>query len=134
MRSPIFIILTLFILLNSCSSEENPTVSKLKGKWQLTETSWPETAADFGLWYPIENGYFIEFKSSRNFTSTEFTNCGYGKYFCNEKMINFVYSCSGFKNPYHYTITELNENTLILEPDYLNCIEGCKYKFTKISN
>jgi hypothetical protein len=132
-----FKIITLVLAtLLSCSSENHPKQDSIIGQWQLIEIEggFP-TQSEM-----VENGYIYAFKNDGSFTSNKYQECGSGNYSFTETTLTLIYDCIGFTASIEYPPGTFVENyifqngKLILRPTYLNCIEGCAYKFKKIAD
>lgn len=123
--------LTILFCVSSCSNEENPTASKLKGNWQLTEVYFQdEVSGEFG-WHPVEESYFLKFDPYLTFSSNLSPSCSKGIYYCNPNTLELHYNCqSDFSDA--YDIIELQENLLIISrKNTIDCLGICQYKFIK---
>ncbi len=134
MKNIIYIILLIFI---GCS-KENDSSNKLVGKWQLIETRIGD-GGNSPEWVEVDenSGYFYQLNDDTTFTSNKLNVCGNGNYTFTNEVFTLVYSCENmssgnppgtFKEIYYF-----ENSNLIITPDYLNCDEGCLYKFKKVS-
>lgn len=134
------IILTLSILLSltSCSDDDKNSQDKnILGTWKLIESK-IGNGADAAQWTTVDDGYTYTFNEDGAFYSTRFSGCMTGRYELSNSTITLDYDCPGFdigiENPSGTFIENYvfeNEN-IILTPSYMNCDEGCSYKFVKI--
>ncbi len=108
----------------------------LLGLWQLEATF-------FGLsngnqWNAIENGYIYQFKEDETFYSNKFSECSTGDYILTNNTLTLVYNCEDFStalgDPPATFVEYYNfeDGFLLLSPAYLNCDEGCLYKFKRL--
>lgn len=133
------LILCVSFLAMSCSSddttqEENTT---LVGTWQLVEIYLSDGEGSGG-WNSIDDGYTYTFKSDSTFTSNRFSECTTGKYSVSATQLVLEYDCEDFtteiESPEGTFIEnfKMEDRFIFLTPAYLQCIEGCSYKFLKI--
>jgi len=86
----------------------------------------------------IENGYVYTFKTDGSFTTNKFVlaECESGNYSVTETTLTLIYTCTNLTsgNPPGAFIKNyyFQDDKLILRPSYLNCYEGCEYKFEKL--
>lgn len=131
--------LCMFFSLAACNEDENKEQdSMVIGSWVLTEIYGSDGGQ--GSWNEVENGFVYTFNSNMTFTSTRFSECTYGEYSVTDNLLTLKFGCEGFdtgiENP-PGTFTEnmsFEGEVLILSPDYMNCDEGCSYKFKRIKN
>jgi len=69
---PVLSLVLITFIFNSCSTdldnnEDDALIGQIQGKWKLTESY----SDDQPVNTPISNGYEIEFKSDKTFTSNE---------------------------------------------------------------
>ena len=135
----ILILFSLTIGLTGCSKESktNNIDSQLTGNWKLVEVFGEEGAG--GTWASVEDGYTYTFKSNGSFESTRFDDCTLGNFiFEDDNILSLNFSCEDFTTGLENQEGKLVENAviesnfLILTPIYLNCAEGCDYKFEKL--
>ncbi len=136
----IFLLFTFFFFASSCGEEKQPEPQEnsIYGTWQLVE-QWLGNVGDTSVnWTQIQNGYTFSIEPNNRFSSTKFQECTQGIIDINETQIVFKYECSGFtvgiESPegefsYKYSFVE---NKLNLKPNFLDCDEGCGYRFSKI--
>ncbi|MDB9873773.1 hypothetical protein OAC97_00750 [Flavobacteriaceae bacterium] len=140
MKTIIFI-LTIVFVATGCNKSENVEQSssnnKLIGQWQLIEI-YEGNGGSVNQWNSVENGYNYEFNSNGSFSSDRFVERSVGNYILTDNTITLDFSCEEFN-----TGTEIpsgifienfsfDNNNLVLVPSYLNCDEGCGFKFSKI--
>jgi hypothetical protein len=132
MKKKIFLSFILVAIL-SCtkSSNDKPlNTSSIFGTWKLVKVG---TA--FGD-NTISDGYTYIFNKDNTFTSNRFLVCSEGFFSMSETILTLVYNCDTFSsgNPPGTFIEEyrFENNRLLLNPTYKDCIEGCIYKFKKI--
>lgn len=131
--------LTIGLTAMGCAryGQEEQLTTDLKGTWQLIEEynammNWQKVSK--------EDQYTYTFKSDSTFTSTKFSDCGYGTYRVVKDTLKLTFTCPNFQNPYGLPtntlieIMKIENGNLILSPKYLFCIEGCDEKFQKMSN
>ena len=89
-------------------------------------------------WTTVANGYTYTFSDDGTFSSTRFTECTTGTYEVSSNSITLDYGCAGFgtgiENPAGTFVENYSfeSENIILTPSYMNCIEGCGYRFEKI--
>lgn len=136
LKNRIFIIASI-LLFFSCSKEDNNT-NKIEGKWVLIET-FNSDGGSSGSWNEVneEDSYYIDLKEDLIFTSDKFSECISGIYIKDEVSFSLIFGCDGFTAGIENPPGTFKENyyfensNLIVTPDYLNCDEGCLYKFKK---
>lgn len=135
-----FLILSIFFFTTGCSEEERTQQENaLYGNWKLIEI-YQNDGGNNPQWTTVDSGYTYTFNTDGTFSSTRFTECTSGNYQVSSNSITLDYSCNGFDTgiespPGTFIENYIFENNyLILTPSYLNCIEGCDYKFEKIEN
>lgn len=134
-----YLILSIFFIISSCSDEQTEQQeNSIYGTWKLTEEY--IVSGVNGNWTQIQNGYTFSIESNNTFSSTEFQECNEGVVQINETQIVFKYECDGFTTGIESPEGEFSfkysfvENKLSLNPNFLNCDEGCGYRFSKISS
>jgi len=135
---PIILILSMLLSFTSCSDDDTKSQEEnFLGTWKLIETYGSDGGSN-PQWTIVDNGYTYTFSNDGTFSSTRFTECTTGTYDVSNNTITLDYSCVGFdtgvENPPGTFVENYNfENgNIILTPTYMNCIEGCGYKFEKI--
>lgn len=135
-----FLILSIFFFTTGCSEEETTQQENaIYGTWKLIEIYQSDGDSN-PQWTTVDSGYTYTFNKDGTFSSTRFTECTSGTYEVSSNSIILDYSCNGFDTgiespPGTFIESYIFENNyLILTPSYLNCIEGCDYKFEKIEN
>jgi hypothetical protein len=135
-----FLILSIFLFITGCSEEETKQQeNSIYGTWKLIEI-YQGNGGNNPQWTSVDSGYTYTFNNDRIFSSTRFTDCISGTYEVSGNSITLDYSCNGFNTgietpPGTFVESYIFENAnLILTPSYLNCFEGCDYKFEKIEN
>lgn len=130
-----------FVLtISGCSNDDEniKDENSIVGTWKLIEV-YDDPGDGSGSWNSVENGYTYNFSLNGQFTSTRFSECNSGNYSINSNELTLDFDCDGFttgiEDPEgtfieNYTF-ELNR--IILVPTYLNCTEGCGWKFEKIT-
>lgn len=133
-----YLILSIFFLIVGCDEEETKQQeNSIYGTWKLIEI-YQSDGGNNPKWTSVNNGYTYTFSNDETFSSTRFTECTTGTYDISNSTIILDYSCAGFdtgvETPPGTFVENYNfENgNIILTPSYLNCIEGCGYKFEKI--
>ena len=133
-----FLILSIFFFITGCSEEEiKQQESSIYGTWQLTEEY--IVSGVNGNWIEIQNGYTFSIESNNVFSSTEFQECAQGIVVISDTQIVFKYECEGFTIGIEFPEGEFSYkysfvgNKLSLNPNFMNCDEGCGYRFTRIS-
>lgn len=128
------------ISLSGCSDDDDQSelsATGISGTWLLTETYIYEPDNQ-GHWVPTENGYTYTFNSDGTFSSTRFFECTTGEYSMSKNQLILTYDCKGFDTGIEDKAGTFIENyhlengKIILTPTYLNCDEGCGFKFEKI--
>lgn len=135
----LFLALTIGLTAMGCNryGKEDELTSDFTGTWRLTEyydviLNWRKV--------PKESQYTYTFKKDSTFTSTKFSDCGYGTYKVVKDTLKLTYTCPNFQNPYRLPTNTLREimkienGNLILTPTYRFCDDGCDEKFKKMSN
>ncbi len=128
-------LILIFICL-SCSSDTSHDSNSLFGQWRLVEVKkgFPSE------WKSAEHSYTLVLNTDGSFTSTKFQECETGTFTYNENELSLIYDCLGFsagiESPPGTFVETYNfdKKHLILTPKYMNCVEGCSYKFKKASN
>jgi len=134
------IIFCIILTILSCSNEDEKVenVNSIVGTWKLIEI-YNDPGDGSGSWNSVENGYSYKFAVNGEFTSTRFSECSSGNYSINSNELTLNFDCDGFtagiENPEGTFIENygFESNTVILVPTYLNCDEGCGWKFEKIN-
>ena len=129
------------IMLIGCSSDDEKIVTEqsIVGAWKLIEV-YSDPGDGSGSWNSVENGYSYNFSANGQFTSTRFSECSSGSYALDSKQLTLNFDCDGFtagiEDPEGTFIENytFESNTVILVPAYLNCDEGCGWKFQKSAN
>ena len=135
MKNILFSII-LFLLFLSCSKDDTNS-NKLEGKWVLIETRIGDGGSS-PEWVEVDEngGYFYQLNDDTTFISNKLNVCDNGNYTFTNEAFTLVYSCDNmssgnppgtFKEIYYF-----ENSNLIITPDYLNCDEGCLYKFKKV--
>ena len=139
MKRMIFLfVLILSFLACSNNDDENNENQSIIGTWELVEKYGSSAGGDF-QWMPVEDGYYYTFSKNGNFSSNRFSECQTGNYSLTDTQLILDYSCEGFTTGIETpegTFVEnyrLKDNLLFLSPTYLNCDEGCEYKFEKVN-
>ncbi|MCF6296335.1 MAG: hypothetical protein L3J25_11690 [Flavobacteriaceae bacterium] len=135
------ILSVLVISLISCTKNERiiDQNTKMIGTWQLIEIFESEGASN-PQWTEIENGYTYTFNSDNSFISNRFLECTNGIYTVLNGILTLDFGCQNFDTGIESPAGTFIENytfesgNLILVPEYLNCIEGCGYKFKKTTS
>ena len=131
------LILSMFFLFSGCDKETQtePQENSIYGTWQLTEIY--ALSGTTGKWEQVRDGYTFSIEPSNTFSSEKFQECTQGTVEINETRIIFKYECDGFTAGIESPVGEFSytysfvENKLSLHPDFLSCIEGCGYRFSK---
>lgn len=137
MKSTI-LILSILLSFTSCNDDDTkPQEINILGTWKLIET-YGSYGGSNPQWTSIDNGYTYTFNNDGTFSSTRFTECTTGTYETSSSSITLVYGCEGFdtgiENPAGTFVENyvFDNEYIILKPSYMNCDEGCSYKFKKI--
>jgi hypothetical protein len=132
------LILSIFTLFIGCAKvEEIQTENSIYGTWRLVETYNSSGAGD-GKWLKVTNSYTYTFNTDGSFKSSRFPECLSGDYDLTSTQITLKYGCVNFDSGITSPPTTFVENFsfegsfLFLKPSYLNCDEGCSFKFQKI--
>ena len=123
-----------------CSNnDENKTEeNSIVGTWKLIEI-YNNPGFGSGSWNTVDNGYTYTFSTNGEFTSTRFTECSSGIYSIESNELSLDFDCDGFtagiENPEGTFIEQFafESSNVVFTPTYLNCIEGCGWKFEKIN-
>ncbi|MDR2146107.1 MAG: lipocalin family protein [Tannerella sp.] len=138
----IFFIFLLLVNFSGCDKEKENISPEFEdgtgivGTWQLMEFF--DGGSISPGWRPIKDGYTYTFNADGTFTSTRFAECTHGTYELADNTLSLYFGCDGF-DPYFIntsTFVELifwiKDNTFHLVPIYMNCDEGCTFKFRRI--
>lgn len=136
----LILILSTFILNTGCSKDDSNRnlENQVLGNWKLIEIFGEDGVG--GSWQPVENGYEYNFNSDNTFSSTRFEECMTGNFVVTDNLLRLTFDCDDFQTGFENDNNEIvemidfDDGNLILTPTYLNCDEGCDYKFEKISN
>jgi hypothetical protein len=137
MKKMINIAILLFFLIGCKEEVLEQDENSIYGTWKLIEVFSGPPSGDG--WNQIENGYTYEILSSGEFNSSKYDECSTGTFSVSDQTIFFNYDCENF-NPCGANSTSCQESFsfegkfLVLKPDYLQCDEGCGYKFKKIAD
>lgn len=122
-----------------CSNDDARGSNRsLIGTWKLIEV-YNNPGYGPGSWNSVENGYTYTFYTFGQFTSTRFSECSSGNYAVTSDEVALNFGCDGFttgiESPAGTFIEQLTfeSNTVIFNPTYLSCAEGCGWKFEKIN-
>jgi len=133
------LILSMLLSFTNCNSDNGAKEqdNSIIGIWKLIETYGSDGGSN-PLWTPVDNGYTYTFHENGSFTSDRFSECSEGNYSISGNTLTLDYGCDGFtagiEIPEGIFVEKYifkNEN-MILSPSYMNCDEGCEYKFKKI--
>ena len=135
-----FSITLIFIIsLFGCNSNNDElNTSTIVGTWQLVEIY--QSIGGPGNWNDVENGYKYTFLNNGNFSSNRFSECSNGTYSIESNELILDFSCAefttGFEKPEGILIEKITFESgyLFINPTYIFCVEGCNYKFKKISD
>lgn len=130
----------LTIVLFGCSNDDEniKTEKSIIGNWKLIEI-YNDPGDGSGSWNSVDNGYIYNFSENGQFSSTRFSECSTGNYTIDSNQLTLDFDCDGFTTGIeepegtfieNYTF---ESNTVIFVPTYLNCIEGCGWKFEKVN-
>ncbi len=132
--------LILFVLF-ACSDEDDvlkPRASSIIGSWKLTEAY--ISAGGPQYWVAVEEGEEIQFMSNGIFVSSSYDTCEGGTYVLELDNLILNYACDSPTDPVEdipeeitYTITFESDYVLLI-PTSTVCIEGCTYKYEKITD
>jgi len=135
------IISLLIITLFGCNNDDDTIVGNengiIIGSWKLVEASISSGGPQYLV--EIEDGEEFEFLNNGNFTTTRDTECTEGKFTIESNELSLIYDCDGF-NPHvenpdgaiTYQIT-FGSDYFILVPTTVMCVEGCSYKYKKVT-
>jgi hypothetical protein len=137
MKKTLFILSCLGMFI-SCSDDEkaNQNNAKLTGNWQLIAQYGSDGGSNNG-WTPVQLGYSMKFNEDGTFTSQKYAECTEGTYAIAGDRLTLDYGCDGFSAGIESPAGTFVENvtfengTMILNPVYMNCDEGCGLKFEK---
>lgn len=134
------ILIVMCIITFGCADKGDNQFQEnnLVGTWVIIEQREYGGTPDTD-WRPVVNSYQIMIKPDGKFISDKFSECTEGKYFVSntDNTLTFTFDC-----PY-FSVKGLSENGifiekysfdgeyLILSPTYLNCEEGCAFKFER---
>lgn len=138
-----FLALTAFIFMTGCSNDDSKELeagTSVVGTWKLVKSYGYDSSIGHSRWYSVKNGYTYTFKSDGTFISNRFSECTSGTYILSENdgTLSLVYDCEGFTTGIEIpqgTFVEsfiIENKHLLLSPTYMNCVEGCDYKFKRI--
>tara|TARA_R110002049_G_scaffold308623_1_gene513176 strand:- start:549 stop:974 length:426 start_codon:yes stop_codon:yes gene_type:complete len=129
----------IFFILGCTSNEQKANEDNfIYGKWKLVKAY--ISAGGPQYWVDVEDGGEYVFFSDRTFTSKSFLDCTNGDFEIESNELNLMYDCQEIKNQFQDSNGILSydfsfkENFLLLTPTTLRCIEGCSYKFKRISD
>ena len=117
------------------------TTPFLIGKWQLVEQQISiggigNTVSIGGsaFWESVTNGSIFTLTEEGGFSDFQlFSNgCETGTYETTKDELILNYNCEGVES-FAYTLQRENKD-IILTPKTVTCIEGCAYKYRKVSN
>lgn len=135
-----YLILSVLFLFTGCNEEEaKQQENSIYGTWKLIEIYQSDGGSN-PQWTIADISYTYTFNNNGTFSSTRFAECASGTHKVTNKSITLNYSCNefdtGIENPPGTFVENyiFEKNNLILTPSYLNCIEGCGYKFEKIES
>ncbi len=137
MKKLIFILTTL-ISLSSCDRND-PIIQEnsIYGTWKLIEIYGSDGGSN-PKWTSATIVYTYTFNENGSFTSNRFSECTSGTYSLENDKLILNFGCEGFttgiESPKGTFIEQMyfeNDN-LILYPTYLDCDEGCGWKFDKL--
>lgn len=139
MKKTILFTSIILLFFYSCSDDDKSNINdEVIGKWKLIEA--------FGLdgigygWTTVEDGYFYHFMPDQTFESDRFVECTTGNFYASGNQITLDYSCDGFgtgiESPAGVFVEKISfqGDYMILTPIYLDCDEGCDYKFEKMED
>ncbi len=128
----------LICLFTGCSVDNAWNDKSLPGTWKLEAVNF-SSGGEPRIWSAVEDGYTYSFRNDGTFSSTRFDECEQGTYITTANELKLDYGCEGFilgiEDTEGILVEELKfeGGYMILIPKYLQCIEGCKYKFRKIA-
>ncbi|WP_116788162.1 lipocalin family protein [Flavobacterium psychrotrophum] len=137
MKKTLLILSCLAII--GCSNDDKAketTAASLIGNWQLTAQYGSDGGSNSG-WVPVQMGYAMKFNENGTFTSQKYAECTEGTYTVSGNKLKLDYGCEGFttgaESPAGIFVEEVSfENgSLILNPTYATCDEGCWVKFER---
>jgi hypothetical protein len=133
----------LMILSFGCNNDNNNDAGiegekSIIGSWKLVEAYISSGGPQY--WVTIENGEVYNFFSNGIFSSNRYSECTSGNFSTEFNKLILNYDCNGFTTGFEnsegaitYEIT-LESNYFLLTPTSVTCIEGCSYKYKKISD
>lgn len=138
MRTKI-LLLSMLLSLTSCRDDDTKSQeTSILGTWKLIET-YGSNGGTNPQWTTVNNGYTYTFNNDGTFSSTRFIGeCTTGTYIMSSNSITLDFDCAGFDTGIESPAGTFVENygfeneNIILTPSYMDCIEGCGYKFEKI--
>jgi len=132
---PIYCLLFLGLFVNCTSTDNSPQENSIFGSWQLIE--YFDIYGTNPPWNPVDDGYLYTFNEDGTFYSNRFNECLEGVFSLNNNELTLEYGCEGFttgmETPEGVFVEQITfeNNTLILTPTYMNCDEGCGYRFVR---
>jgi hypothetical protein len=136
MKKNIFFSFILVAIFSCTQSNDDKSLDSksIFGTWKLVGVT-----TFFGT-NAITDGYTYTFNNDNTFTSNRFLNeCSEGVFTMSDTTLTLDFDCedftTGIESPPGTFIEEyrFENNRLILNPTYLDCTEGCLYKFKKIA-
>lgn len=131
----------LMILSFGCDNYDDAGIvseNSIIGSWKLVEAYISSGGPQY--WVTIENGEEFKFLSNGIFSSNKYAECTGGNFSSEFNKLILNYDCNEFTTGFEnsegaitYEIT-FESNYFLLTPTSVICIEGCSYKYKKITD
>lgn len=137
MKTIILIFSMLFSLFSCNGTDTIEQENSIYGTWTLIEIYGSDGGSN-PQWTSVTIVYTYTFNENGSFTSSRFSECTSGTYSIENDKLILNFGCEGFttgiESPPGTFIEQMyfENGHLILKPTYLNCIEGCGWKFDKL--
>jgi hypothetical protein len=135
MRLVICVLLTAFITATiACNKPASPGDGKgLTGKWKLKEY-YVNPGGGNGVWRTLDRTAYAEFKPDGTFIMNDLGFDVYNRYFLkNDSVFVLVLgTMQAFRPDSTHVPFKINNGELSMNP--MMCIEGCEYRFTRVSS
>ena len=137
-----FEIASLLIILSfGCDKSDDAGIdseNSIIGSWKLAEAYLSSGGPQY--WVTIESGEEFKFLNNGIFSSNKYSECISGNFSTELNKLILNYDCNGFTTGFEnsegaitYEIT-FESNYFLLTPTSVICIEGCSYKYKKITD
>ncbi|ADY51081.1 hypothetical protein Pedsa_0500 [Pseudopedobacter saltans DSM 12145] len=133
MKKTFFLLISVIIIVLSCKSEEKEqiVVADFSGKWQFkTRVLIYTPGGKPNQKYTINDGAIFTFGVDSSFKSSKFNCEGHYSYESNILTINLPCDPLFINKKYNFQFAGANE--LHLDPQIIECDEGCYYILEKI--